>query len=217
MIKPGLAVLCVYACLAAGRLHAQAPAPTVHASYAGYAHGFNVIDLEATLEVTPGRYRLEIDYTLVGVLGAVLHGDGKTTVTGRFEGLRAEPDELTSNGHFRGDPRLTDIVWRGGNPQVLKLVPPAESERDPVPAADQLHTIDSLSAMAGLIHQVDQEGKCSGHDRTYEGRRLSEINAHSVGEETLEATNRSGFHGVALRCDFEGKQLAGFKRDADQD
>ena len=101
-------------------------------------------------------------------------------------------------------------------PNVLKMEPPVEDEREPVPVAQQANTIDSLSAMAALIRQIMVTGKCDGHDRTYDGRRLSEVSAHTVGQEALEETSRSSVAGTALRCDFQGKQLAGFRRDADQ-
>ena len=215
MIKPVLLATCLFA-TAAQAEEAGAPPPT-HVTYSAYAHGFNVIDLDATLVIAPTSYKVELNFALVGVLGVVLHADGKTVVTGRFMGTHALPDELYSAGHFRGEPRVTQIVWRGGNPQILQMQPPADTEREPVPTAQQTHTIDTISAMAALIHQVSESGKCEGYERTFDGRRLSEISAHTVGEETLDPTSRSAFHGTALRCDFEGKQLAGFRRDQDQE
>ena len=218
MIKTVLIAACLTgACPAAVWAEDGSLPPPVHVTYSAYAHGFNVIDLNAALAINPARYRFEIDFSLVGVLGVVLHGDGKTIVNGRFDGSRTQPEDLYSAGHFRGDPRVTQIIWRGGNPQIIQMQPPADEERDPVPVAAQSGTIDTLSAMAGLIHQVSTTGKCDGHERTFDGRRLSEITAHTVGEEVLETTSRSAFHGAALRCDFEGRQTAGFRHDADQE
>jgi hypothetical protein len=190
--------------------------PPIRVTYSGYSHGFNVIDLDAVLTVSPTRYKLEVNFNLAGVLGTLFHADGKTIVNGRFVGPRAEPDDLFSSGHFHGDPRVTQISWRGGVPTIIQMQPPVETERDVVPANLQANTIDSLSAMAALIHQVALSAKCDGHDRTFDGRRLSEVAAHTVGQEVLEKTSRSAYAGPALRCDFVGKQLAGFRRDADQ-
>jgi hypothetical protein len=214
MIKSVLLVTSLFVTVAAAQ-EVGAPAP-IHIAYSGYSHGFNVIDLDAVLTMTPVRYRLETNFMLAGVLGALFHADGKTIVNGRFVGTRAEPDDLFSTGHFRGDPRVTQMSWRNGVPTIIQMQPPVETERDVVPANLQTNTIDSLSAMAALIHQVAMTGKCDGKDRTFDGRRLSEVAAHTVGQEVLEKTSRSSFAGAALRCDFEGKQLAGFRRDADQ-
>jgi hypothetical protein len=211
MIKSVLFASCLTATTAA------AQTPPIRATYSGYAHGFNVVDMEAELALAPQTYRLELSYQLVGVLGAVIHGDAKTVVTGRFNGMHAEPQELFSAGHFRGDPRVIQLSWRNGTPLTLQLLPPDEGERDLVPATEQAHTIDTMSAMMALLHQVAEAGTCDGTARTFDGRRLSEIAAHTAGPETLEPTGRSMFHGAALRCDFEGRQIAGFRRDADQD
>jgi hypothetical protein len=214
MIKSVLLVASLF--VTAAQAQETGATPPLHVTYSGYSHGFNVIDLDAVLTVTPARYKLEVNFTLAGVLGTLFHADGKTIVNGRFVGPRAEPDDLFSTGHFRGDPRVTQMAWRGGVPTVIQMLPPVETERDVVPANLQANTIDSLSAMAALIHQVTLTGKCDGRDRTFDGRRLSEVAAHTAGPETLEKSSRSVFAGVALRCNFEGKQLAGFRRDADQ-
>ena len=69
--------------------------------------------------------------------------------------------------------------------------------------------------MASLLHQVASSGHCEGALNTFDGRRLSSIEAHTVGEETLPKTDRSMFEGPALRCDFEGRQIGGFVHDED--
>ena len=213
MIKPVLLAASLFVTAAQAQ---EAGSSTTHLSYAGYSHGFNVIALEADLTVGPARYRLETNFSLAGVLGTLFHADGKTIVNGHFVGTRAVPDDYTYTGHFRGENRVAQLVWKAGVPTVVKMEPPVEDEREPVPVAQQANTIDSLSAMAALIHQIIVTGKCDGRDRTYDGRRLSEVSAHTVGQEALEETSRSSVAGTALRCDFQGKQLAGFRRDADQ-
>ena len=70
--------------------------------------------------------------------------------------------------------------------------------------------------MAQLVRQVNATGRCEGRSRTYDGRRLAELTARTAGREVLEQTSRSSFAGPALRCDFEGRQLAGFRLDADR-
>jgi hypothetical protein len=188
----------------------------VHATYAAYAHGLNVMNLDTALTMTPEGYRLEVAFRLTGLVGFFVHGDSKTIVEGRFDGGQAEPRELFSAGHLRGVQRITQIDWRNGIPNMTQLIPPVEQERDPVPVAEQAHTIDTLSAMATLLREVADRGRCEGESQTFDGRRLSKISAHTVGDEVLPHTGRSSFQGQALRCDFEGQQLAGFLRDANQ-
>jgi hypothetical protein len=74
----------------------------------------------------------------------------------------------------------------------------------------QLHTIDTLSALAQLMRHVQHSQTCETRVRTYDGRRVLDVTARTAGFEQLDETSRSTFHGQALRCDFEGSELAGF-------
>ena len=189
---------------------------SVRLAYAAYFAGVNVADMQASFALSPQTYRIQLSFALTGALGALFHAQGISTADGRFQGDVAEPRELFSTGQFRGETRVTQIDWRAGQPTVTQMLPPLEPERDRVPAAEQLHTIDPLSAMAVLLHRLWTTGGCEADARTYDGRWLSEIAARTVGEETLDPTSRSSFHGTALRCDIEGHQLAGFVHDTDE-
>ena len=80
--------------------------------------------------------------------------------------------------------RLAEIAYHQGKPVVRQLVPPNTDEREPVPDSLQANTIDTLSALAQLIHVVAETGRCDTTVRTYDGRRAVEIEAHTVGVET---------------------------------
>ena len=203
----GLPLLCVPA--------AAQPA-SVQLSYATYIAGLSAADVQASIALSPQRYRLHLSYRLTGLVGAIVHGEGASTVEGRFDGTAPQPIGLFTTGHFRGRAYVTEIGWQNGRPAIMRQEPPDSDEREPVPEALQANTIDSLSAMAALLRQVASAGGCDGTRRTFDGRRLSELQARTVGVDDLPETSRSSFKGVALRCDFEGRQIAGFLRDADQ-
>ncbi len=193
--------------------HAQQP---VHAHYAAYAKGLNVVRLDADLAIGPRDYRVHLAYHTSGTVGALFRAEQDTVVEGAFLGDRPAPRRVYSFGHIRGRPRVTQIDYPKGQPEIRTLTPPNEEEREPVAPGDQAGTIDSVSAMAQLVRQVNATGRCEGRSRTYDGRRLAELSARTAGQESLEATSRSSFAGPALRCDFEGRQLAGFRLDADR-
>ena len=195
---------------------AQAEPGLTRLTYATYIGGLNALDLDASISISADSYRLKMAYRLTGVVGAIVHGEGATTVDGRFQGGGAVPRQLFSTGHFRGRPYVMQLDWQGGRPVITQMAPPEETERDAVPPEQQLHTVDALSALASLLHQVATTGRCDGELHTYDGRRLSEFAARTVGEESLPETDRSTFKGTALRCDFDGRQIAGFPRDGDK-
>jgi hypothetical protein len=186
---------------------------TLAVEYTGYSHGFTVLKLTGTLTLSPSGYAAHVTFHTAGFAGMVVHLDNDSQVSGAFQGNQALPSLFEGSGHLRGNARATKMTWTDGNPTVQLLVPPAEPERTAVAPADTVHTIDTLSAVAALIHQVGQTGRCDGTLKTFDGRRLAVQSAHTAGQDTLPPTDRSVFSGQAMRCDFEGQQLGGFKRD----
>ncbi len=184
--------------------------------YTGYSHGFTVLKLAGALELRPGGYTAHVTFHTAGMIGMVVHSDNDSEVSGAFKGDMAMPSLFEGTGHFHGTDRLTRISYVDGNPVIRALSPPVERERTPVPPDQTLHTIDTLSAVALLIHSVAESGRCEGTVTTFDGRRLATQTVHGAGEEMLPHTGRSVFSGQALRCDFDGRQLGGFVTNENQ-
>lgn len=206
----------VILCAAALSLPLPALAQGTTAHYAAYAAGLNVINLDARFELSPDLYRLQIEYQTAGTFGFFVRSQQTTTVTGGLSGGRAVPRRFVSSGVLRGEQRVTEIDYQNGQPLIRQLVPPNDSERETVPAAEQRGTIDTLSAMAQLIDQVTRTGRCDGTVRTFDGRRLASLRAWTVGTATIPPSTVSSFSGPALHCEFEGTQLGGFMLNQDR-
>ena len=202
-----LAVLAVSA-----NAHA-APTGSFSVDYQGLSHGLLVLRLQGELSLTASSYSGRLAYHTAGMIGWMVRNEDESQVTGTFAGSTALPQRFDSVGNLRGTPRTTRIHYLGGNPVIEVRTPPVEQERTPVPDAETTHTIDTLSAIALLIHQVGDTGRCEGHVRIFDGRRLTALTATTVGTEPLPKIQRSSYAGPALRCDFAGNQLAGFKKD----
>lgn len=191
-------------------------AETVTAHYAAYAAGLNVIVMDATFELTPALYRLQLDYRTTGTFGVFVRSQQSTIAQGSFAAGRAEPRRFASSGVLRGEQRKTEIDYQDGQPVVRQLVPPSDKEREAVAADQQRGTIDTLSAMAQLLGQVNRTGRCDGIVQTFDGRRLASLRSWTVGMAPIPASSVSSFSGPALHCDFEGRQLGGFMLDQDR-
>ena len=188
----------------------------VRANYSTYAHGFDVLDLNAAFEVNPRSYSVRVHTHTVGAVSVVVSFDLDTTVTGTFSGGRPHPIRYYSTGKMRGSPRETLMEYRGDQPELRTLVPPnTDDDRDDVAPAAMANTVDTLSAMADLVGHVTTTGRCEGELLTFDSRRLARLTSSTGGEENLEQTGRSSFAGPALRCDFVGVQTGGFKHDED--
>ncbi len=195
-------------CLTPGAALAQGP-QRLH--YVAYSTGFRVLDLVVDVDLGTSRYAMNLSVHTVGVFGALVGGATDSSARGRWDGLAALPSMYDAHGTWHGEHVHTAMSYANGIPTTTALLPDNAHEREAVPPALQANTIDTLSAIAVLLHDVAQTGRCEGQSRVFDGRRLSEIAATTVGEETLPQTDRSTFQGSTLRCDFTGTLLAGFK------
>ena len=185
--------------------------------YTGFSHGFVVLKLSGAVALSPTGYTAHVTFHTAGMAGWVVHSDNDSTVSGAFAGMEARPASFEGSGRLRGTDRVTRITYKDGNPVIQALEPPVEHERSAVPPEQTRHTIDTLSAVALLIHAVAETGTCAGSATTFDGRRLATQTVHSSGQDMLPATGRSVFHGSALRCDFDGRQLGGFVNNENED
>ncbi|MBS0558495.1 MAG: DUF3108 domain-containing protein [Proteobacteria bacterium] len=187
----------------------------LHVDYDTYAAGLDVVRLRAGFGLDATRYRMALAYHTTGLAGLFLRGHQVSTVEGLWDGGLPEPMRFLGDGYWRGEPRRTLIDYQKGLPLIREMQPPNDAERDPVPPELQRNTVDTLSALALLMRRVADSGRCEVSVRTYDGRRVAEIAARTVGEEALPSTGRSAFTGDALRCDFDGRMLAGFLHGTD--
>ena len=204
-------------CLVPWPARAEGARPA-HLEFAVYAAGLHVLQIESDADVAAAdRYRIDVHYRTAGLFGAIVPSEITSFVQGSWSGTTPVPLRFASWGTMRGSVRRTTIDYANGQPTLNTLEPPAEPDRDPVPPGLERDTVDTLSAMAALIRAVTVTGRCEGTTTTYDGRRVLRITSHTVGEENLLLEYRSSFSGPALRCDFDGQQLAGFQHDADQE
>ncbi|MBV8592539.1 MAG: DUF3108 domain-containing protein [Acetobacteraceae bacterium] len=187
-----------------------------HVSYAAYSHFFHIMNLDASFALSPARYHLQINYHTTGFIGALFQGHQQTSVDGVWVSNRPQPLWFADAGYWRGQWRRVLIDYDRGQPIVRTLAPENDTERDPIPPQMERNTVDTLSPMLLLMRRVAETGRCETSAQTFDGRRVAEITARTVGMENLEPTRRSTFSGPALRCDFEGRQVAGFVRDVDR-
>ncbi|MGX9963896.1 DUF3108 domain-containing protein [Roseomonas sp. F4] len=193
-----------------------ATAQPVRATYDVYAAGMTILQLEAVFDITPRGYEVETRMRTRGVASAFVPGEQMARAVGAWRGDRATPASFRSEGTWRGRQRVIVLGWEAGNPVVQALVPPNDEEREPVPEADRLGTIDSLSAMALLSRAVAMTGSCEGQAPVFDGRRRSDFISRNVGQEVIRPWG-AAWHGQALRCGFEGRMVSGFMRDQRRD
>lgn len=181
--------------------------------YQAVSLGFVIMQMDASVRISPRTYDIAVSYHTAGFAGFLYPGQQSERVSGVWEGDRAAPRQYLASGEWRGRPRRADIVYRGDQPEILELLPPNTNEREPVPRALQRGTEDTLSALVQLLGHVERNDSCNTGARIFDGRRLSEIDASTMGLESVGGGLGAIFAGTALRCDFIGRMLAGFVLD----
>jgi hypothetical protein len=206
--------LLVFTILGCAAPAAADPAPIAYnLHYQAVSLGFTIVQMDVSVRIFPRTYAVALSYHTTGLARFFHPGRESDKVIGVWEGDRAAPERYLASGEWHGRPRRLDIAYHEGQPEILELSPPNTDERQPVPPALQRGTEDTLSALAQLLRTVERSGSCNTAARIFDGRRLSEIDASTVGVESLRRSPGAIFAGTALRCDFVGRMLAGFLLD----
>ncbi len=178
-------------------------------SYKAYVAALHVVDLRTFIGLGPWNYRIEVSYHTTGLASLLDAGRQFATAYGQWQDTRAQPDRFQADGVWRGKSRRTLIEYDHGRPELRALVPSIKPDQTAVPAAMQAGSVDLVSALAELLHQVSGTGGCDASVQVFDGRSLSVLTAHTAGQVQLAPTDRSSFAGPALRCDFERRTIAG--------
>lgn len=193
----------------------QAASRTITLSYAVYGRGFHALDVAVDLRLTRQGYSVRLNNRSAGFLSLMMHTDVTSTVTGRFIPHGVQPMHFESSGYSRGAQRDTVLDYVDGNP-VIRVLTPAEPKRDPVDPAQTRGSIDTLSAMAEMVHQVQESGSCDGRALVFDGLRLSRVSSVTAGRQAVTPDGRSPYAGTALRCDFISLEIGGFLHNEDE-
>ncbi len=185
------------------------PSSSIRLSYTLYSHGFHVLNVVVDLRLSPQGYAVRLNDRTAGFLGLMLHTDVTSTATGRFAADGARPLRFESAGYSRGAQRRTVLEYADGNPSV-RVLTPDEPRRDRVDPGRTAGSIDTLSAIAELVHEVQRDGHCDGRAVVFDGLRLSQVSARTAGRQAVPQDPRSPYGGEALRCDFVSLQIGGF-------
>jgi hypothetical protein len=184
------------------------------AQYRVFAAGMPVLDIEARVELGAESYRLSARMRTRGLVALAAPGEHVSEATGWLRGTEALPWRYLSEGIWRGRPRRLALDWHGVEPVLRLHDPPGPGEHEPVPAELRRGTLDALSALVRLARIVAATGRCEAAAAVYDGRRRMDYVLHTAGRDVLPPW-RDAWAGEALRCGFEGRQVAGFRRDRD--
>ncbi|WP_240149179.1 DUF3108 domain-containing protein [Asaia sp. As-1742] len=183
------------------------------AVYRVYNHGLHVVDATADYTLTDQGYGIRTTLHAGGLMSWFMRMDIQSMARGHFDHNWVQPVDYESNGYSRGKHRSVVLRYADNTPHIVTL-DPKETDRESVPDGELDHALDTLSAMALLLENVRQTGKCDGNAQVFDGLRLSAMTSHGPVKADVPNTFSQKSTGPALRCDFVGQQQAGFIKDS---
>lgn len=182
---------------------------TTNLQYNAFIHGYHVVDITASYAMSPWGYAAKTHLFTVGMASWFLNIDLNTAVQGRFEGGKALPISYDNQGISRHKKRHVHLNFDSAGLHITTLTPP-ENNREPLPPEQLKASIDILSALGELLYQLQTAHSCHLAGFVFDGVRLMHIAAHGPVNDTIPTEHQPYYAGAALRCDFTGRQTAGF-------
>lgn len=174
------------------------------AEYALTVAGVTVMEAQVVFDIDGAGYRVETRTRSRGLATLVARGHSRALAEGAWRNGAAQPRRYETEGQWRGAARNVTLDYPGGSPRIRRLEPPEDMPRTPVPEEALPGTLDSLSILAMLAKQVGATARCDGRARMFDGRRLTDFAARTIGQ-TPEG----------LHCEIEARAIAGIPTDRD--
>ena len=159
--------------LLAGPALAAAESDEGTARFAISVAGIPAGELTLTHSLSGERYRAGGEMRATGLIGAIsrIRFDGDVTGRVASDG-RLEPEHYTAFSRSTRSERDTEIVFEGGDPVFVSVVPPRSTTPD---IAAQKGTLDPVSAAIALLRDGSPDEVCNDRVELFDGSRRSEL------------------------------------------
>ncbi|GBR08304.1 DUF3108 domain-containing protein [Acetobacter oeni] len=185
----------------------QTPQKT-HLSYTLYSHWFSVLDITTDYLLDSARYDVSMDAHASGLLSLFMRMNIHSRAQGSVSDSVVRPQRYDSAGWARKTMRHVIIDYPLSGPRVV-LQDPAETDREPVSEDQRRAATDILGTMMKVLAQIRQTGRCDGTFDIFDGIRLTRMTLSTAGMEPPPDI-RKEWRAPAMRCNFTGRQIAGF-------
>ena len=207
----------------AGSPHAGAASESDLAlRYDVYYSVLRVLRIESRWRIEQDAYDVQSTMESVGLVGALFPWSYRSEVQGRIEGGRLAPDRFQSRSEFHGKIQQVELRYEGADPVVDKLEAFTDDvlgkgyRRDDVPPELRTGTIDPLTEITALAHDLAHGEGCAGTRHVFDGVRRYDTVYEDLGEQTLKPSRRDAYHGPARVCRSHIRPIAGFWKSKDQ-
>lgn len=180
-------------------------------NYDAHLGGVRVLSVAALARFAGGGYDLEIASRTVGVVGWVGDWKGNSFTRGTVGEAGLRPSSHRADSVWRGEPRFVELTYAGDRSVAVAAEPPPDKDdREPVPEGQTRNTVDTLTAIMGLVRSFGADGKCAGAYPAFDGRRRYDIAIEDAGAAALEPSSYNAYAGAARKCRVVTRRVAGY-------
>jgi uncharacterized protein DUF3108 len=179
--------------------------------YDVYYLALRVLTVDVQAHVDPTAYRAHASVRTSGLLGAVAPWTSSATAGGIVEGPTLVPSFYRVQSAYRDRGQRIDLEYGsagrvdGGAEGVL-----TDGQRDDVPDAMRVGTVDPLTAEALVAQRLAATGTCEGAVRVFDGLRRYDLRYDDLGVRPLEPSRHDAYRGEAHLCRAAVDPIAGF-------
>src|SRR5262249_36960273 len=162
----------------AGSAHAGAAGESdLDLRYDVYYSVFRVLKIESRSRIERDAYDVHSTMETVGLVGTFFPWTYRSEVQGRIDRGRLAPDRFQSQSQFHGRIQQVELRYEGADPVVDKLQAFTDDvlgkglRRDDVPPELRAGTIDPLTEITALAHDLAHGEGCAGTRHVFDGIR----------------------------------------------
>ncbi len=178
-------------------------------NYQIFVGGFETGRVELTVSRNNSEYIMTSQVRSMGLIDALIGFRSKARTNGHVRQDAVWPGAHSADNLWMGDKRHVRINYGAEGPKQVQVAPlPEDDDREPVPPALRLGTLDALSAALAMsrLASEDESSRCSGSLPVFDGRRRYNIRSRGIGPDVLKGRV---FNGKAYKCEVELERIAG--------
>ncbi len=156
------------------------------------------------IDASGRHYNIQMDRNLSWP--GVVKDLSSTAVSGTINNDSLSPKNYTQTRTGRELTRTTRILWSGGVPNVTMDPPIQTTETTKLNMSTAKGSIDPLSSIFYVMHQMDKKGACSGRFTSFDGFSSIQTQLIPLGQKFVDTNVYSG---MAMGCRLEMLGISG--------
>lgn len=140
-----------------------------------YVSGIPAGQLTIAAKNNGNTYQIVGNVRSTGLIGSIVKASYQAQARGTVTNGNLSPKSYNEQANTGRRSQSSQLNYKNGVPQVLKVEPPRSKRNYDVNPSGQKGTLDPLSMIYSALRDVPESDTCTLNQKMFDGRRLSEI------------------------------------------